>query len=51
MLHLTPARRLAQVVGLGAIVAGLERHRDALGPYFKLSALLLEKAKSNGRFT
>ena len=41
----------ADSVGLGAIVAGLERHRDALGPDFKLSALLLEKAKSNGRFT
>jgi len=41
----------ADSVGLGEIVAGLERHRAALGPDFKLSPLLLEKAKSNGRFT
>jgi len=36
----------ANQIGLGHIVAGLERFRDRLGPDFRLSALLVQRAAS-----
>jgi 3-hydroxyacyl-CoA dehydrogenase len=39
----------ADAIGLDAVVAGLERYREALGPDFALSPLLAERAGAGGR--
>ncbi len=41
----------ADSVGLGAIVAGIERYRSAIGGGYEVAALLREKADKGERFT
>ncbi|MGP1352163.1 MAG: 3-hydroxyacyl-CoA dehydrogenase NAD-binding domain-containing protein [Parasphingopyxis sp.] len=40
----------ADTIGLGTVVAGLEKHRERLGEKFKLSQLLADKAAAGERF-
>lgn len=45
-----PSQTWADTLGLDTIVSGLDRYTDAMGPGFKFSELLRQKARAKETF-